>query len=195
MTKSDNKAKEIRMEGIMQAALNLFLERGYSGTSTTDICKSAHINKATLFYYFGSKRNLFSEIHKQSLAGDLEPFMDAASQLEDPYERYIFLIREFTKMVCHHPELRILIHETLAINDSYFKEIRKKWKRHYFLLRDTISELQSDGRFHPELKPTWTALLLLGMVTWITFWFDYSREDQIDEVVETSVKTACTLIR
>jgi AcrR family transcriptional regulator len=195
MPKSDNKAKALRKEAIMKAAMSVFVIHGYSGTSTTEICEAGHVNKATLFYYFGSKRNLFSDIHKKYLADILEPFMDAASQLEDPYERYIFLIREFTKIVCKHPELRMLIHETLSIRDSYFDQIREKWKRHYLLLRDTISELQSQRRFDPDLKPSWTALLLLGMVTWITFWFDYSREDENDEVVETTVKTACALIR
>ena len=100
------------------------------------------------------------------------------------------MIQEYTKMVCRHPELRILIHDTLSIKDNDFGEIKKQWKKHYLLLCDTISELKSRGKMSVDLKASWVAMLLLGMVTWITYWFDYSRADQIDEIAETALKIA-----
>jgi uncharacterized membrane protein len=118
----------------------------------------------------------------------LRPYVEQAGSITDPWERLTFIIREFTKIVCNHPELRVLTHEALSIKDQYFEEIRKEWKKHYLLLLNTIAELQSRGIITADLKPSWAALLLLGMITWITYWFDYNRKDRIDDIAETAVR-------
>jgi AcrR family transcriptional regulator len=41
-----------KKDSILQIAMELFLEKGYSATSTNDICAAAKINKPTLYYYF-----------------------------------------------------------------------------------------------------------------------------------------------
>jgi hypothetical protein len=93
-------------------------------------------------------------------------------------------------MICAHPELRFLIHETLGFKDKYFIQVKKEWKNHYILLRDTIAGLQAAGKVDPILKPSWAALFLIGMMTWITFWFDFKRKEQIDKIAESAVTFA-----
>jgi len=179
--------KEKKREVILETAMRLFLEKGYSAASTNDICLAANINKPTLYYWFHSKRHLFFSLHMKHIKDTLSPFMERALSIEDPRRRLAFMIREYTKMVCLHPELRVLIHETLSIKDDYFRQIKMKWKEHYVLLRDTVSQLQSRGEAIRDFNPSWVALLVLGMITWITFWFDYSRKDRIEEIAEQVV--------
>jgi AcrR family transcriptional regulator len=177
-----------KKEEILQSAMELFLEKGYSATSTNDICAAAKINKPTLYYYFESKRHLFFEAHNKHIQEVLRPYLARVASIADPWERLIFIIREFTKIVCYHPELRVLTHESMSIKDDYFERIREEWKKHYILLCDTISQLQSSGTIPLDLKPSWVALLVLGMITWITFWFDYSHNNQMDEIAETALR-------
>jgi AcrR family transcriptional regulator len=188
VTKNQGTKGTEKKEAILQDAMELFLEKGYSATSTNDICVAAKINKPTLYYYFNSKRHLFFESHIKHIQEVLRPYVEQAASIADPWERLTFIIREFTKIVCNHPELRVLTHETLSIKDQYFEEIRKEWKKHYLLLLNTISELQSNGTIAANLKPSWAALLLLGMITWITYWFDYNRKDKIDDIAETALR-------
>jgi AcrR family transcriptional regulator len=177
-----------KKEDILQSAMELFLEKGYSATSTNDICAAAKINKPTLYYYFESKRHLFFEAHIKHIQEVLKPYLARVASIADPWERLTFIIREFTKIVCHYPELRVLTHESMSIKDDYFELIREEWKKHYLLLRDTISELQSSDTIPPDLKPSWVALLILGMITWITFWFDYNRKEHMDDIAETALR-------
>jgi AcrR family transcriptional regulator len=177
-----------KKEEILQSAMELFLEKGYSATTTNDICAAAKINKPTLYYYFKSKRHLFFESHSKHIQEVLKPYLARVAAIEDPWERLTFIIREFTEIVCHHPELRVLTHESMSIKDAYFERIRKEWKKHYLLLHDTISQLQTTGTIPPHLKPSWVALLILGMITWITFWFDYDRKDRMDDIAETALQ-------
>src|SRR5947207_12912922 len=46
---------------ITEAALTLFAERGYGGTSTRDITTRAGVAEPLLFRHFGSKSNLFEQ--------------------------------------------------------------------------------------------------------------------------------------
>ena len=177
-----------KKEDILQKTLNLFLEKGYNATSTNDICAEANISKPTLYYYFKDKRHLFFSLHRKAFDEVFNPYLKSAASIKNPERRFAFMIQEYTKMVCRHPELRILIHDTLNIKDNDFREIKKQWKKHYLLLCDTISELKSRGKMSVDLKASWVAMLLLGMVTWITYWSDYSRADQIDEIAETALK-------
>jgi AcrR family transcriptional regulator len=188
MVSKEEKPLLPKKEEILRVAMELFLEQGYSATSTNAICAAAGINKPTLYYYFKSKRHLFFESHIKHIQEVLRPYVEQAGSITDPWERLTFIIREFTKIVCNHPELRVLTHEALSIKDQYFEEIRKEWKKHYLLLLNTIAELQSRGIITADLKPSWAALLLLGMITWITYWFDYNRKDRIDDIAETAVR-------
>jgi len=48
-------------DAIRAVATELFAERGYSATTTREICQRAGITKPVLYYYFGSKEQLFRE--------------------------------------------------------------------------------------------------------------------------------------
>jgi AcrR family transcriptional regulator len=183
--------KGFQKDAILDVAMKLFLEKGYNATSTSDICIGADISKPTLYYYFQNKRHLFFSCHMRSIQEVLKPYIEKAGTVKDPKERLTFMIGEFTRIICLNPELKVLIHETMSMRDKYFDKIKKEWKRHYLLLRDTIEELQSSKKSSSPLKPSREALLLLGMMTWITFWFDYSRRDEVDAVAESAIDLAC----
>ena len=61
-------SKEQNLEGqILVAAEELFLEKGFSGTSTTDIAKRVGCNQALVHYYFRTKENLFLQVFKDKV--------------------------------------------------------------------------------------------------------------------------------
>ena len=188
--KSPKKDSAKKKKDILRTALQLFLKKGYNATSTNDICSAAKLAKPTLYYYFGSKRNLLFSLHQDHLNRNLRPYLEEAHAIEDPEQRLQYMIKTYTKMICAHPELRFLIHETLGFKDKYFLQVKKEWKDHYILLRNTISDLQAAGKTDPTLKPSWAALFLIGMMTWITFWFDFKHKEEIDEIAESAATFA-----
>ena len=66
--------------------------------------------------------------------------------------------------------------------------MKRKWKKHYYLIRDTIIQLQSEGKINTSVKTSWTALFILGMLTWVTYWFDYDRKDDIDQMADLALE-------
>lgn len=60
-------------QAIVAAAAELFVARGYGGTSLIDVAKAAGVSRPTVFAAFGSKPALLSEVLDEALAGDDEP--------------------------------------------------------------------------------------------------------------------------
>jgi AcrR family transcriptional regulator len=170
---------------ILHTTTQLLIKKGSSGsTSTTDVCAAARLTRPTLYHYFGSKRNLLLAVHMESIETTLGPYMTEALSIDDPLKRLKYMVRAYIKNICTHPELRALIHDTLMMKDKYFREVKAVWKKHYLLLRDTIAALQSTDRIDLSIKPSWAALFVLGMLTWTTYWFDYERKDNIDQIAD-----------
>ena len=53
---------------ILEAALQLFSERGYDGATTRAIASLAGVNEVTLFRHFGSKKSLFQAVLRNNSA-------------------------------------------------------------------------------------------------------------------------------
>ncbi|MBB6002864.1 TetR/AcrR family transcriptional regulator [Arcicella rosea] len=71
---------------IKEAAIKVFLEKGFDGTTTRDIAKEAGVNSALMNYYFRSKEKLFlaifDEMFQLFFQGVLEIF-NKPDSLED----------------------------------------------------------------------------------------------------------------
>ena len=52
---------DTKRERIVDAAGELFAERGFDGTTVRDICEAANANVAAVNYYFGDKQRLYVE--------------------------------------------------------------------------------------------------------------------------------------
>ena len=66
--------KEARPEEILDAALDLFTEKGFSSTRMVDVAKKAGVSKGTLYLYFESKEIIFQELVKTMIS----PMVDEA---------------------------------------------------------------------------------------------------------------------
>jgi len=62
MQKKPERAPEATRERIMDAALDLFGERGLTGTTVRDIAQRAKVNVAAISYHFGGKDELYRAV-------------------------------------------------------------------------------------------------------------------------------------
>lgn len=59
--------KEARPQELTDAALALFVEKGYAGTRLDEIAARAGVSKGTLYLYFSSKEELFKAVVREGL--------------------------------------------------------------------------------------------------------------------------------
>ena len=86
--------KEIRKQQIIQTALDLFVERGYYGTKTSQISKRAGISEGLLFHYFPTKENLLEELVKIGIEGMCMPMQIKAENGLDFFYRFTVMLFE-----------------------------------------------------------------------------------------------------
>lgn len=63
--------KEARPGELLEAALDLFVEKGFAATRVEEVAARAGVSKGTLFLYFPSKDELFKAVVRESIAGRL----------------------------------------------------------------------------------------------------------------------------
>ncbi len=61
--------KEARPGELLDAALDLFVEKGFAATRVEEVAKRAGVSKGTLFLYFPSKEELFKAVVRENLSG------------------------------------------------------------------------------------------------------------------------------
>lgn len=64
--------KTDKREQLINAAEELFAEKGFDGTSVRDIAQKADVNLAMISYYFGSKEKLLQVLIEQRFSSSLE---------------------------------------------------------------------------------------------------------------------------
>lgn len=75
--------KELKSQRILDAALEVFAQEGYAGTSMDAIALAAEVSKPTLYMYFGSKEQLFEAIMLSRRDEMLHPFEQRSSKMVD----------------------------------------------------------------------------------------------------------------
>lgn len=84
--------KEARKWQIIQATLDLFVERGYYGTKTSQISKRADISEGLLFHYFPTKEILLEELINIGLEGMRMPMQIEAENGLDFFSQFTTML-------------------------------------------------------------------------------------------------------
>ncbi|PGB82060.1 TetR family transcriptional regulator [Bacillus wiedmannii] len=108
-----------RQMRILEAAVDMFGEKGYASTSTSEIAKRAGVAEGTIFRYYKTKKDLLLAVVMPTLTKFAAPFFVQAFAKEifkSKYESYEGLLRvvirnrfEFAQK--HFPMIKILIQE------------------------------------------------------------------------------------
>ena len=68
-----------RRQQILEAALELFAEKGYFNTKISDIAERLGVGKGTIYWYFDSKEDLFETVFRYKFEAMAKPLFAIAS--------------------------------------------------------------------------------------------------------------------
>src|SRR3569833_2338792 len=105
-------ARNITEARIIEAAVQLFAQHGFKGTSTRDIAHLASVNEATLFRHFGRKADLFwaaadSRLNSVKLNRELQHELSSDA---DPQTVIPLIVSFITENMFQRPELMRLLY-------------------------------------------------------------------------------------
>ena len=152
---------------ILQAALEVFGERGLSASRLEDIAKRAGLSKGTIYLYFPNKEELFREMVRHTVVSQIEQreqLMSAASGTAT--ELLVLFMRDYWKFIrsAQFAPLFRLIHAEIQnfpdLASFYAREVVARGHR---LIATIIARGIESGEFR-EIDPMVAARMLAGTV-------------------------------
>lgn len=117
------KAENTELE-ILEAAKDIFQQKGMAGARMQEIADKANINKALLHYYYRSKQLLFEAVFKSAfslLAPQLNKVLNDDSELFEKIENFTF---NYVSFVVKHPYLPNFVIQELTKNPEFILKLR-----------------------------------------------------------------------
>lgn len=116
-----------KRRAILDAALALFLERGFAGTSMDDIAVQAEVSKQTVYAHFGDKPTLFVDLITAEVgrADQPHPLARAMAETEDLQRDLQSFARDHLALVLQ-PEL-VRLRRVLIGEAERFPELAQAW--------------------------------------------------------------------
>lgn len=97
---------------LLDAAEEVFSERGFRAASTSEIARRAQVNKTLIHYYFRSKEGLY-QAAMQRIARHMAPFIEDLA-ITDPVEALVAATRRYVRLLAEHPHyVRLCAYEAL----------------------------------------------------------------------------------
>ena len=92
-------------EALIEAALELFTERGYAGVGTEEIVARAKVTRGALYHHFTDKRDLFRAVFERVESDLMERIGATMEGADDPYELMVGGMRAFLD-ACEEPAVK-----------------------------------------------------------------------------------------
>ncbi|UJF33465.1 TetR/AcrR family transcriptional regulator [Paenibacillus hexagrammi] len=97
-TKKQNESiREQRKQEILQAAIYVYVLKGYSATTLSDVADQAGLAHGLVYYYFKNKKMLFRELYENMMDRSLSyttTYFERDAPVLEKFEDYAFLICE-----------------------------------------------------------------------------------------------------
>jgi AcrR family transcriptional regulator len=143
--------KQALRDKIMDAARELFAERGYQAVTMREIAERVEYTPTAIYYHFRDKDALIRELCIEDFDALAHEF-EALAAISDPVERFRALGQGYVAFALAHPNQYRLMFMTPDAPDLGDAEGRKgnPDRDGYAFLKWTVGEMIAHGRVRPE---------------------------------------------
>lgn len=179
---------------ILHAALELFAELGFPGTSIRQIAARVEINSATLYAHYPSKEQILADLIRighEELHARLSSAVAAAGT---PTARLVALVRAHVSAHAEYALLAVVANTELhALKPELVAEALELRARSSELLLDVLREGADTGEF-ALADQVLTATALISMGRFVAHWFGPDQPYTVDELAETYALLALRVV-
>lgn len=168
----ERKPREERWEELLNAATDVFHEKGYEAASLQDIADRLGMLKGSLYYYITSKEDLLYNVIKTVYEGGLANVEKLAASKGGSLDRLRRMIIGHIEYECEHLRpTAVFLHELDSLPEERAHEITDGDHAYRSAFTEVIEDGQSEGVVRPDVDPKLAALQILGSVNWVYRWF------------------------
>jgi TetR/AcrR family transcriptional regulator, cholesterol catabolism regulator len=175
---------------IVEAATQVFSERGYHAASMTEIADRVGMRKPSLYHHIRKKEDLLFAIHEQLIDELIEQTTVALDPSMTPPEQMAAVLRvSFDLIARHRDAVTVFLQERRAVSGARWNELVVKRDRYEQMVSGIIAEGTAAKAF-ADVPAAIAARGVLGMVNWGYTWFDPKGEMTAEQIADVFVAIA-----
>lgn len=185
-----------RRQEILTAAERIFDAHGYAATTVEAVAAEAGISKGSIYNYFRSKRDLFTQVFSAALAGDEADFDRVATSPTTAAEKLNWVVDNWAGRMEHHKRIGGLVLEfwATAARQEQEGELAGWFEQQYTHWRQKIAAIIAQGleagEFDRDLQPEVAASLIMAMLDGIIVQSILDMRVHVDDAFLEAIKRA-----
>lgn len=185
--------RETRKNLILQGALSVFKDNGLEGATIDEIARASGFGKATLYYYFSSKEEIFNALLLHGWLKLWDELESVNLSETSPRRTFIAILKRIVELVNAD---RALYEFLFFVPRSFSQEEidKAEWKQYqsrlYKILLNLIEEGIKKDQF-PQLEPQLVLKALGGLFHGLVFWGKDNQktsEDAIEAMLDSMLR-------
>lgn len=159
-----------KRDRILQEAVKLFYERGFTGTTLDDIAAELGVTKPFIYTHFRSKVELLAALCQPTIEMSLAAVTKATESKGTPTQRLRHAMTDFARVVLQRQaNIAIYFREEKNLSPEALDEINTLRKKFDRVLSGLLREGVAAGEFAvPDVNLA--ALAIGGMISWAYTW-------------------------
>jgi len=157
---------------LLNAAVDLFFEKGYASTTIREIGRKAGISNSLIYHYFKDKEAMLFEIVRLSIEDINSTLKDVDRKGLPPLECLREMVMAQTAIISskRQKESKILFSEYQWITGRKRSIIKKSQRSVYELYLRKFKELRKNGLTN-DIDPTVLTFSVFGVIFWFFRWY------------------------
>ena len=180
--------REAKRQAVLQAAAQLFNERGFSATSLDDIAARLGVSKPTLYYYVKNKDEILLQCVNQGLAMTLEGIEASRRAGGQAVDQLRACMQVYARIVTMDFGMCLIRVGDEQVPPDSRRELRRQKAAIDQAFRRLVAAGVQEGSLAP-CDPKMTAFVIAGALSWIGRWYQpggqYSAEAVAQQCIDT----------
>jgi AcrR family transcriptional regulator len=165
-----------RRERLLSAAAAVFKDKGLDAASINDIAERLGTDRASVYYYYGSKHEIFLALVRQAVEDVVQIAESAAAATDSSTSRLRRLIQsQLAAYERHYPFIHLYIQEDMnrvpGDGTAAGAELKQLGLRYEAAIEKITRDGIASGEFRSGLDARLVMFAILGAVNWSHRWF------------------------
>lgn len=182
--------REAKRNAVLQAAAQLFNERGFHATSLDDIAARLNVTKPTLYYYVKNKDEILLQCVRQGLDMMLEGIEASRAAGGKAIDQLMTCMQVYARIVTMDFGMCLIRVGDEQVPPESRKELRRLKSAIDQEFRRLVAEGVAEGSIQP-CDPKITAFVIAGALSWIGRWYQPGGEYTAEQVAQQCIATLC----
>jgi len=182
--------REAKRNAVLQAAAQLFNERGFHATSLDDIAARINVSKPTLYYYVKNKDEILLQCVSQGLQMTLEGIEASRQAGGNAVDQLRACMQVYADIVMQPFGMCLIRVGDEEVPEPSRTELRRMKSEIDHAFRRLVAQGVQEGSLAP-CDPKMSAFMIAGALSWIGRWYQPGGEYTPEQVAQQCIATLC----